>query len=588
MFEYIDDSGEVISVRSARSLPMLMAKGILAPSTLFRDNIEHEFKPAFSSLTLQRLNAEHGVLWGAEGDAPIRGLALGIERPTGGHKAQADEIALGIREIESISSPTGGGRNAGDSPTPELSSAPANPTYFGQNQPITTRGAADLAIEGKSPIVIRVEIDETRPQGHARIVLRETTPAVAGGGFRLMREGYVAANLGPDGWDTSRHDLRAIAVEQENEETILIVGPSVVCHMEPGTTLLVLLANASEAEFYWPDKFGVLNEKAPSSLATEREPVPQLKALPRPGGAFERQSALDKVGKNTKRFSMLVTQLYWLNLALAAVALPWLFMKGVNAYRLVSAPPVISTMPTQPTVGTHPAATPRELLRSFRDCPECPEMVVIPAGQTYLASGRNVRIASPFAVGKFEVTFEEWDACVTARGCTLRPANRGWGGGRRPVMNVNWYDAEAYVTWLSRATRKTYRLLSEAEWEYAAQAGSAREQVAQAMANQANCDGCGSSWDNKQTAPVGRFEANAFGLHDMLGNVWEWTADCWNESHAGAAPDGSARITGECQRRVLRGGSWFADPRDTRSARRFSDYASFRLHFYGFRVARTL
>jgi hypothetical protein len=183
--------------------------------------------------------------------------------------------------------------------------------------------------------------------------------------------------------------------------------------------------------------------------------------------------------------------------------------------------------------------------RILRDCPECPEVVVVPAGATRLASGRDVTIAAPFAVGKFEVTFAEWDACVAAGGCDHRPDDVGWGRGRQPVMNVNWDDAQQYVAWLSRTTGKTYRFLSEAEWEYAAQAGSAREQVARPGANEANCDVCGSRWDRKQTAPVGSFAANAFGLHDMLGNVSEWAADCWNERHAGAPTGGSARQSGE-------------------------------------------
>jgi formylglycine-generating enzyme required for sulfatase activity len=226
--------------------------------------------------------------------------------------------------------------------------------------------------------------------------------------------------------------------------------------------------------------------------------------------------------------------------------------------------------------------------RVLRDCPKCPEIVVLPAGQARLASGRDVTITAPFAVGKFEVTFEEWDACVAQGACSHRPADRGWGRGRQPVMNVNWDDAQAYVAWLSRMTGKAYRLLSEAEWEYAAQAGSGRVAAVTRGANQANCDGCGSRWDDKQTAPVGSFAANAFGLHDMLGNVWEWTADCWNESHAGAAADGSMRLSGDCSRRVLRGGSWNYDPVITRSAYR-NWYASVnRLVNLGFRVARTL
>jgi formylglycine-generating enzyme required for sulfatase activity len=216
-------------------------------------------------------------------------------------------------------------------------------------------------------------------------------------------------------------------------------------------------------------------------------------------------------------------------------------------------------------------------------------MGVVPAGSTRLASGRNVTIATPFAVGKFEVTFAEWDACVAQGGCSHRPDDRGWGRGRQPVIDVSWHDAQRYVAWLSRKTGTSYRLLSEAEWEYAAQAGTGREAVVTPGAGQANCDGCGSRWDNKQTAPVGSFSANAFGLHDMLGNVWEWTADCRNGRGVVAAPsDGSARTDGDCSSHVLRGGSWFDNPVYTRSANRFRLTADFRLEIFGFRVARTL
>jgi formylglycine-generating enzyme required for sulfatase activity len=255
--------------------------------------------------------------------------------------------------------------------------------------------------------------------------------------------------------------------------------------------------------------------------------------------------------------------------------------------------PATPPSPAQPAVGIWPAP-PREAPRSFRDCPECPEMVVVPAGSTRLASGRDVTIAAPFAVGKFEVTFDEWDACVAAAGffsstgCRHRPDDRGWGRGRQPVMNVSWDDAQAYVAWLSQKTGKPYRLLSEAEWEYAAQAETGREVAASQGANQANCNGCGSSWDSKQTAPVGSFAETTFGLHDMLGNVWEWTADCWNDSQAGAGVDASARLRGDCSRRVLRGGSWSSDPEITRSADRVGSTTGGRYGNIGFRVARTL
>ena len=241
-----------------------------------------------------------------------------------------------------------------------------------------------------------------------------------------------------------------------------------------------------------------------------------------------------------------------------------------------------------------------------RDCPECPEMVVVRAGSFTRGSlpgeeGRSngegpvhrVTIPAPFAVGKYAVTFSEWDACVSAGGCGgHRPDDRGWGRGRRPAIYVSWNDAKAYVRWLSRKTGKKYRLLSESEWEYAARADTTRRYPRRnvIVQNRANCDGCGSVWDDidMKTAPVGRFAANGFGLHDMSGNVWEWVADCWNASYAGAPSDGRARESGNCGRRVLRGGSWFLSPRGRRAGGRAWLDPGSRNFYLGFRVARTL
>ena len=204
---------------------------------------------------------------------------------------------------------------------------------------------------------------------------------------------------------------------------------------------------------------------------------------------------------------------------------------------------------------------------------------------------REVTIPRAFAVSAHEVTFGEWDACVAGGGCGgYLPDDRGWGRGRRPAINVSWNDAQAYVAWLSSRTGAEYRLLSESEWEYVARAGSstAYSWGDGIGSNRANCDGCGSRWDNSQTAPVGSFAANAFGVHDMHGNVWEWVEDCWNDSYAGAPADGSVWLSGECNRRVLRGGSWFYNPRYPRSAGRSWVTAGNRSSFLGFRVARTL
>ena len=246
----------------------------------------------------------------------------------------------------------------------------------------------------------------------------------------------------------------------------------------------------------------------------------------------------------------------------------------------------------------------------FRDCDGCPEMVVIPAGTFTMGSraaeegrldseGPQHRVeVSSFALGATEVTFDEWAACVRGGGCNrYRPADAGWGRGARPVINVSWEDARAYVRWLSRATGASYRLPSEAEWEYAARAGTKMpfHTGATISTDQANYDGnyvygSGRRGTNRQqTMPVKTFAPNAFGLHDVHGNVWEWTEDCWHENYRGAPRDGAAWTSGgDCGRRVLRGGSWANVPRYLRSAARDWDTTVHRLNGAGFRVARTL
>jgi formylglycine-generating enzyme required for sulfatase activity len=240
---------------------------------------------------------------------------------------------------------------------------------------------------------------------------------------------------------------------------------------------------------------------------------------------------------------------------------------------------------------------------SFRDCDQCPEMVVIPGGNFMMGSpeseeGRSgdegpqhpVTFARPFAVGKYEVTFDEWDACVAAGGCKERPADQAWGRGKRPVINVSWDGAQQYVAWLAKKTGRGYRLLSEAEWEYAARAGFATRYPwgDEPGINRANFNGSGSQWSGKQTAPVGSFQPNPFGLHDMIGNVWEWTQDCWNDSYKGAPEDGRAWETGDCGRRVVRGGSWDYGPQGCRCAIRNWFEPGVRDSNLGFRLARTL
>jgi len=200
------------------------------------------------------------------------------------------------------------------------------------------------------------------------------------------------------------------------------------------------------------------------------------------------------------------------------------------------------------------------------------------------------------AIGRFEVTFAEWDACVAAGGCRRRPHDAGWGRGWQPVINVSWVDAKQYVAWLSRSTGRRYRLLTEAEWEYAARAGTDVRYWwgDQAGRGDANCADCGSKWDGRQAAPVGRFAPNPFGLHDMHGNVSEWVEDCYHDriyDRSRDAPvDGRAWTSAcmvEIDTRVVRGGAWHGSARSMRSSSRTSAAADHFDNGIGFRVART-
>jgi formylglycine-generating enzyme required for sulfatase activity len=232
---------------------------------------------------------------------------------------------------------------------------------------------------------------------------------------------------------------------------------------------------------------------------------------------------------------------------------------------------------------------------TFRDCDICPELVVVRAGSFMMGSNdgrfdekpaRRVTIGAPLAVGKFEVTFAEWDACVADGGCKHKPDDRGWGRGQRPVMNVSWNDiTKQYLSWLSRKTSKRYRLMTEAEWEYAARAGTTTEYAFGDTISKSQAQF--SKWGSAgKTATVGSFKSNAFGLHDMYGNVFEWVQDCYKDSYSGAPTDGSAVTTGNCDSRVLRGGSWYSYPQVLRSALRLRSAPVNRSFDYGFRVVR--
>jgi formylglycine-generating enzyme required for sulfatase activity len=200
-------------------------------------------------------------------------------------------------------------------------------------------------------------------------------------------------------------------------------------------------------------------------------------------------------------------------------------------------------------------------------------------------------LQSRLPVSKNELTFAEWDACAAQGGCNPHVVDNSFGRGRQPVINVSWDEAtREYVAWLSSITGKTYRLLTEAEYEYAARAGTttAYPWGDNVGTNNANCSGCGSAWDHDKTAPVGSFAPNKFGLYDMVGNVEEWTEDCYADNYQGAPADGSAWTSANCIVRVVRGGWWGRGPGSVRSASRDGYGTDAREGGLGFRVARTL
>ena len=276
--------------------------------------------------------------------------------------------------------------------------------------------------------------------------------------------------------------------------------------------------------------------------------------------------------------------------AMVATALPRL--AALSSQERLAAAPEIWRVPSAVT--------------EFKDCASCPHMTIVPAGEFTMGSPpaeqqaeaqHRVTIATPVAVSKFEITFEDWNACVSDGGCdNARPNDEGWGRGRHPVIHMSFDLAKAYVAWLSRKTGKTYRLLTEAEWEYAARAGTTTtfafgDSLSPGSANyNASTDGSGPSEENRQkTMPVGSFPPNAFGLHDMHGNVSEWVEDCFHNDYTAKAPtDGSAWVEGNCTGRVLRGGSWEDSDAELRSAARVGEYRYNSSYVDGFRIARSL
>jgi formylglycine-generating enzyme required for sulfatase activity len=270
--------------------------------------------------------------------------------------------------------------------------------------------------------------------------------------------------------------------------------------------------------------------------------------------------------------------------------------------------PVIATKPPPYNVATRGG-------QIFQECKNCPQMVVVPRGTATLgspsgepgrqsneASPHSVTIDKPFAVGRYDVTFDEWDACVADGGCAgYKPDDNGFGRGKRPVIFVSWNDANAYVKWLKHKTGQPYRLLSEAEWEYAARGCTTSEcpetpfwfgDISPDLANydsRYSYEGSPKANRSLETVPVDQGKPNPFGLYNMLGNVQQWVEDCWNPDPSTAASDGSPALTGDCGDRAIRGGSYSDKPDALRASARAWDAADDRESpNLGFRVARGL
>lgn len=267
----------------------------------------------------------------------------------------------------------------------------------------------------------------------------------------------------------------------------------------------------------------------------------------------------------------------------------------------VAGPPTVAALPAEaapvPPRPQPPTQESRQAVgQSLRDCETCPELVVLRAGTFEMGAGAQpfdrpvhpVTIPRPFAIARRETTIDEWRSCVEAGGCKYRPNAEGLAG-TRPITNVSWFDAQEYVAWLSAHTRRTYRLPSEAEWEYAARGGSntAFAWGSQVGDSKANCREC-SRTVSREPSGVASFAPNGFGLFDMAGNAAEWVEDCWNESYRGAPQDGTAWLTGACSQRVLRGGSFDSTATYVKPTARFRYEADVRYYANGFRVVRGL
>lgn len=258
--------------------------------------------------------------------------------------------------------------------------------------------------------------------------------------------------------------------------------------------------------------------------------------------------------------------------------------------KAAEAPPKEKPMPDKPMP---PVAS-----GEIKDCPQCPVLVPVKAGAFTMGSAADdpserpphrVTVNEPFAIGKYEVTVEQWDACAQAGACPNIAADASRAR-TSPVRDVSWDDAQLFVQWLSKTSGKSYRLPTEAEWEYAMRGGTSSRYWwgEQMQTGKANCKDCGEPWQRDAPVNVGSFAPNPFGLHDMNGSVWEWVSDCWHNSYKGAPADARSWDEANCRVRVIRGGSWREGASYMPSSTRFKYDASVRHSQNGFRVARDL
>ena len=306
-----------------------------------------------------------------------------------------------------------------------------------------------------------------------------------------------------------------------------------------------------------------------------------------------------------RRMRFVRTAIYALMLGIIAGLVAWINQDYIKAewrwYTNIHPFMVAQFRPNVLTATQEKALKPKD---TFKECAAaqgtdyCPQMTVVPAGSFVMGAPpaekgsddserpqHQVTIVQPFAVAEYELTFDEWDSCVAHGDCADGVSDAGWGRGRQPVINVSLADAQSYVAWLAQMTGKPYRLLSEAEYEYATRAGTQTGYPwgNTISKNNANWGGVGG-----KTAPVGSYPANKFGLYDMVGNVFTWLQDCWHPNYTGAPADGSVWPGGDCTRRSVHAGSWEVPAQNARSAFRDGYSVDFRKLDVGFRVGRTL